>query len=46
MTRSYDFKVSKKIISPDGVNKSAIVINDAFPGQKPAAQSTSQTAGA
>jgi FtsP/CotA-like multicopper oxidase with cupredoxin domain len=32
MTRSYDFTVSKKIISPDGVNKSAIVINDAFPG--------------
>jgi FtsP/CotA-like multicopper oxidase with cupredoxin domain len=32
MTRSYDFTISKKIISPDGVNRSAIVINNAFPG--------------
>ena len=32
MTRSYDFTISKKIISPDGVNRSAIVVNGAFPG--------------
>lgn len=32
MTRFYDFHVSKQVISPDGVNRSAIVINGAFPG--------------
>ena len=32
MTRYYDFHISKQVISPDGVNKSGIVINGAFPG--------------
>ncbi|OQO03485.1 hypothetical protein B0A48_10149 [Cryoendolithus antarcticus] len=32
MTRYYDFHVTKQIVSPDGVNRSAIVINGAFPG--------------
>lgn len=32
ITRSYDLHISKKIISPDGVNRSAIVVNGAFPG--------------
>jgi len=32
VTRFYDFHVSKQIVSPDGVNKSAVVINGAFPG--------------
>jgi FtsP/CotA-like multicopper oxidase with cupredoxin domain len=32
MTRTYDFTISKMIISPDGVNRSAIAVNGAFPG--------------
>lgn len=32
MTRFYDFTITQGVISPDGVNKTGILINGAFPG--------------
>ena len=32
MIRSYSFNISKQTIAPDGVKKSAIVVNGAYPG--------------
>ncbi|KAL9620603.1 MAG: hypothetical protein Q9160_004857 [Pyrenula sp. 1 TL-2023] len=32
VTRTYDFRVSYQTISPDGVKKNGLVINEAFPG--------------
>ena len=31
--RSYDFVISRGFIAPDGVNKSAILVNNVFPGK-------------
>lgn len=32
VTRSYEFNIARGIISPDGVNKSIIMVNGQFPG--------------
>ena len=32
MTRSYDFTISRGTLSPDGVNRSMLLINGQFPG--------------
>ncbi|KAI9711707.1 MAG: hypothetical protein M1820_001851 [Bogoriella megaspora] len=32
VTRSYDFTVQRGVVAPDGVNKSALLVNDQYPG--------------
>ncbi|MCJ1332771.1 hypothetical protein MMC10_009465 [Thelotrema lepadinum] len=32
VTRSYDFTISRGVLSPDGVNRSMLLINNQFPG--------------
>lgn len=35
VTRYYEWSISRGIISPDGVEKPALLVNNVFPGEEP-----------